>query len=100
MNVNVKKLDEEPKPRYRMIIANLDKGEIVMDVRVFGVIGAIVEEAPDDRGGFAVYDVAYVGRLSPAGLQRAILALKHSLKSTRSVLKNARRMIRGGKYEQ
>ena len=57
------RVGELPKPRYRLIIANLEKQEIVYDESVYGVFGSVICADKTVHCGYHVNSVGVCGHL-------------------------------------
>ena len=67
-------------PRYRVMIADLEKGCILMDKRIYGFFGSVVSEDKRARCGYAVSFAGVAGHLSFKAHGLAIKALAANLR--------------------
>ncbi len=75
-------------PRYRVLIADMDKGEVVFDKKVYAIAGGVVE--PDTKD-YRVYEMGYHGRCPVEAYPWLVRAMTVSARKIKGIWKEARR---------
>ena len=89
-NLKIERTEGRLSPRYRVIIADMDKGEVVLDARAYGLMGALVESV-ETAPGFEVYEIEFCGRCPARAYPTAARAMKASARKIKRIWKEARR---------
>lgn len=89
-NLKIERTEGRLSPRYRVIIADMDKGEVVLDKKVYAIAGGVVEPELDD---YHVYGMGYHGRCPAEAYPWLIRAIKASVREIKRIWKEARRKV-------
>ncbi len=90
-NLKIERAEGRLSPRYRVIIADMDKGEVVLDEKVYAIAGGLVKFNLFENPNCKVYTIEYHGRCPAAAYPWLIRAMKASARKIKRIWKEARR---------